>query len=126
MMNKQEMFSGAPIFRGRWAALTWLWISGFLAGDMDLGLVWAFVPDAERPVPQTHWSIDIALALSSVFCLVMGLISLDQYGRNAWFAWAPDNVTWGDFTRIDVNRKPAISLTAWVYSWRDHVWFKND
>lgn len=121
-MKRVEMLSGAPIFRGRWAAIFWLWASGFMAGDMDLGLVWNFIPDAAH-VGHTHWGIDAALALGSLTCLVAGLFSIDQYGRNAWFAWAPDDVRWSELTRDSVNRKPVIRWSAWAYDWNQKRWW---
>jgi hypothetical protein len=123
-MNKTELLAGAPIFRGRWTALLFLWISGFLAGDMDLGLVWVFVPDP--PTTHTHWAIDIVMAILSFVFLVLGLICLDQYGRNSWFAWAPDDVKWGNLTRADVNRKAVFQGAEWIYNWRKHIWPDHD
>lgn len=91
---------------------------------MDLGLVWAFVPDAAH-IGHTHWGIDITMGILSIACLVMGLLSLDQYGRNAWFAWAPDDVEWSGLTRSDVNRKPVFKWAKWAYDWIRKLWRKD-
>lgn len=115
-MKINEMTSGAPLFRGRWAAIFWLWVSGAMAGDMDLGLVWLFIPDAAH-IGHTHWSIDALLGIGSIFCLVAGIMCLDQYGRNAWFAWAPDETEWGGFTRSDVNRKNVFQIPTGSRLW---------
>lgn len=110
MMSRREMFAGAPIFRGRWAAIVWLWISGALAGDMDIGFVWLFT--AEKPTTHTHWGIDAVMGLLSAAALIAGIMSLDQYGRNAWLAWAPDDEQWSGLTRGDVNRAPMFRMRS--------------
>lgn len=121
-MKRGEALSGAPIFRGRWAAILWLWASGFCAGDTDFGLVWAFIPDAERPLYGRHWAIDGGLAVASVVFLIAGLISLDQYGRNAWLSWAPDDVRWAGFSRSEVMRQPMFHWAVRSYDWKNKQW----
>ena len=123
-MRKAEALSGAPIYRGRWAAIFWIWTAGLLAGDMDLGVVWAFIPEAAH-VGHTHWGIDAAMGAGAIICLLTGLLSLDQYGRNAWFAWAPDNAKWGEIPRSEVNRKPVINWASAAYDWNRKVWVRE-
>jgi hypothetical protein len=93
-MKLQEMRSGAPIFRGRWAAIVWLWWSGELFGETKL----------PNGVSALEWA---SMGIGAVF-LAMGVLSLDQYGRNAWFAWAPDGTEWSGVKREDVNRKSVL------------------
>ena len=107
-MKIREALSGAPLFRGRLAAVFWLWWSGFLAGDTDYGLVWFWIPDSGAV--HHHPLVDLALWAGSIVCLALGVLSIDQYGRAAWFAWAPDDAKWGELRRGDVNRKPIVSF----------------
>lgn len=107
-MKLRETFAGAPIYRGRWAAIIWLWWSGVFIGEMDIGIFWELVGTIERSsdyfVTRHLWAFDAGMLACSVFCLVMGVLSIDRYGRNAWFTWAPDDVHWGDLCRDDVTR----------------------
>lgn len=98
-----EIKAGAPIYRGRWAAIIWLWLAGYFAGDVDL----IFALDAVRPNLQYRaWVTDAFLLMASIICLFIGVARLDQYGRNAWFTWAPDDVKWSGLKRSDVKRTP--------------------
>lgn len=100
-LNLRDAFSGAPIFSGRWQAIICFWISGELIGDMDIGLVWGFVPDSVAHVGHKHYMMDLFMGLMAVFFLILGVINLDRYGRNCWFAWAPDDAEWGGVTRVE-------------------------
>lgn len=113
-MNLREARAGAPLYRGRLSAIVWLWLAGLLMGDTDIGIVWPFV--SSYPDVDIHWEIDIVMLLGSLGCLVMGVLALDRYGRNAWFAWAPDDAEWSGLTRDTVNRAPR--LRAWLYRFR--------
>ncbi len=90
-MTRAEAFAGAPILRGRWAAIWWLWWAGEFWGETSLF----------NGVSIVEWVI---MAFGALF-LVIGVLSLDQYGRNAWFAWAPDDATWSGLPRAAVNRQ---------------------
>ena len=97
-MRRDEYLAGAPIMRGRWAAMGFLWWSGYFAGRTnpigDLILYGGLQPN------------DFISDGIAVLLLIAGVICLDQYGRNTWFIWAPDDATWaGRFTRDDVKRK---------------------
>ena len=107
-MKLREALSGAPLFRGRLAAVFWLWWSGVLAGDTDYGFVWLFVQDGGNA--RHHPMIDAAMWAGSLIFLILGVLSIDQYGRACWFAWAPDNTMWGDLSRDDVKREPRVSF----------------
>lgn len=90
-MKLKEVKAGAPIFRGRWPAVWWLFWAGEFFGEPSL-------------FNKIEWWELMLVGFAAVF-LVLGLINLDRYGRNAWFAWAPDDVEWGGLRRGDVNLK---------------------
>jgi len=90
-MKRREVLAGAPIFRGRWAAIWWLFWAGEFFGEPSL-------------FNKIEWWELMLVGFACVF-LILGLISLDQYGRNAWFAWAPDDAEWSGLRRTDVNRR---------------------
>lgn len=121
-MNLREARAGAPLYRGRLSAIVWLWLAGVFVGDMDIGLVWPFVPSSQPRRLEDgigsalYWEIDLALLAVSLFCLTMGVFALDRYGRNAWFAWAPDDAEWDGMRRGDVNRLPRLWGTRY-YRW---------
>lgn len=129
-MNLREAKAGAPIYRGRMSAIIWLWLAGVFIGDMDIGLVWPFVPSAQQgrrdlTGSTIYWEIDLALLAVSLFCLAMGVFALDRYGRNAWFAWAPDDAEWSGMRRGDVNRLPRGWGTR-LYGWRQRFIHRRD
>lgn len=106
MMNRKERWSGAPVYRGRLSAWLWLWFSGFFMGDIDIDVVRILLGGA--PKPNHNWQLDLVLMGVSFGCMIAGMFSLNQYGRNAWFAWAPDHARWRGLHRADVNRMPVI------------------
>lgn len=105
-MRKDELFSGAPVLRGRWSAYFWLLLAGYLTGRTQ-PITALLNPDDSLFTP---FGDAVSLVLS-VLCIIAGTLALDQYGRNCWFAWAPDDVKWGKkIGRDDVNRR---TVLAW-------------
>jgi hypothetical protein len=100
-MKRNEVFAGAPILRGRWSAVLCTWWSGWLIGRAH-PLLDAF----EGRLTVTDW-----WAVVGTISMVAGVIFLDQYGRNCWFTWTPDDVTWDGLHRDDVKRTPWIPVS---------------
>lgn len=106
-MRRDEWLAGAPILRGRWAAIVWLWWSGYLCGRTN--------PIGDIAYRHLLDPLDVASNVAGLALLAAGMTFLDQYGRNSWFVWAPDDAAWaGRFTRDDVRRgsclgKPPLS-----------------
>lgn len=121
-MKLKEAFSGAPLFRGRYAAVFYIWLAGELFGDLDVGVVWLFVPDSVAHVGHKHWALDAFMFTLGCASLLMGVLSLDQYGRNCWFAWAGDDVEWQGLTRNDVNRKTMWRWPSSSWDWKERRW----
>lgn len=91
-VTRREARAGAPIYRGRWSALVWVWWSGELLGETSLF----------NGISLVEW----VLTLTSVLVfLPLGIAALDRYGRNAWFDWSPPGTTWHGVKRDDVNRE---------------------
>ena len=102
-MKTRELFSGAPILPGRWSALICLWIAGFLAGDVDINMVKTLL--GVNTNPDHNWVVNAVQLFIGFGFLVTGILQLDRYGRNCWFAFAPDDVQWAGLTRADIKRR---------------------
>jgi hypothetical protein len=101
MMRRDEWLAGAPIYRGRWAAVAALWWAGYFVGRTN--------PLVDLIIDHTWEPWDFTSDVVGAAALILGIMFIDQYGRNAWFAWAPDDAQWDHrFTRDQVNRTPVL------------------
>ena len=101
-MKRREVLAGAPIFKGRWSALAFTWWSGWLFGRV-------------HPITDMITKVDLnredyIFAPIAILMMICGVIFLDQYGRNCWFTWCPDDIPWGkNLYRKDVKRESWLS-----------------
>ena len=111
MLSRKGMKAGAPMFRGRTAAVFCVFTAGFLLGDMDIGSPWQwFVRDSQQNLPgfQPHLSIDLALAVLAGVFLYFAVQFSDMAARSAWLTWAPPDVDWNGIKRGDEKREPLL------------------
>lgn len=90
--RRREIASGAPLYPGRWAAMIWFYWCGEFQGETQLfnGVT----------------ALEVTLmATSLLLFLPLGIIALDRYGRQCWFAWAPDDALWNGLERGELDRR---------------------
>jgi hypothetical protein len=111
-VRRDEILAGAPILRGRWSALAFTWWSGWLFGRVHP------ITDTITGHDLDKW--DYFLAPVGLGLLILAMVFLDQYGRNCWFSWAPDDQLWAKkLHRNDVKRE---SWTTLAISWVRGLW----
>lgn len=108
--------SGGPILRGHWGALICLFMAGVCFDKIEV--VDRFTSATLSRDGWTWWPTDTPWLLAAVALSVVGKLSLDMYGRNAWLTWAPPGETWNGLTKADCNRVPLIRRPRWL-TWSD-------
>jgi hypothetical protein len=109
----RRALSGAPILRGRWAAIIFLFAAGVCFDKIET---------IDRLTSGTGgyavwWPTDTPWLLAAITFSAFGTLALDMYGRVCWLTHAPDGVTWNGLTREDCNRVPLIRRPRWLM-WR--------
>lgn len=104
MMQRNEWFAGAPIRRGRWSAMFCLWWSGYSFGRTRI------IREVWSEMYWGDWRNWFYIVMGCLF-IALGVLFLDQYGRNCYFEWAPDEARWKKLSRGNVKRD------TW-FSWR--------
>ena len=89
--RRKEIPAGAPVYPGRWAAIFWFYCVGEFAGEISI----------LNGIAASEW---ILTAVALLVFLPLGIISLDRYARQAWFAGNPTG-TWNGLTTHDIDRR---------------------
>ena len=112
--RRRQYAAGAPILRGHWGVLIFVFLSGVFADKVEIvdrltsgiafrdGWVW--------------WPTDTPWALLAVTAGILGKLCLDMYGRACWLTWAGGR-DWNGLTRADCPREPLVRRPRWL-TWK--------
>lgn len=91
VQRRREVIAGAPLYPGRWAAIAWFYWAGEFFGEVSIfnGFTWR------------EWTLT---GVGLFVFLPLGIVSLDRYARQAYFAGNPTGV-WNGLTTNDIDRR---------------------